>query len=153
MKNSAIKTVPQILKDNICTMFNLLNLLIVLALAMVGAWKNTLFFLVIVINTAVGIVQEIKAKRQIERLTLLALPKVTVLRGSTETDVLPEEVQKGDVLLLQSGEVVCCDCKLLAGTAEINESILTGESEPVQKQPGDTLWPAAAWFRGAAAQR
>lgn len=148
MNNSAVKTVPQILKDNICTMFNLLNLLIVIALAMVGAWKNTLFFLVIVINTAVGIVQEIKAKRQIERLTLLALPKVTVLRGGDKADISPEEVRKGDVLLLQSGEVVCCDCKLLFGAAEINESILTGESEPVQKQPGDTLLAGSSVVSG-----
>ncbi len=148
MNNSAVKTVPQILKDNICTMFNLLNLLIVIALAMVGAWKNTLFFLVIVINTAVGIVQEIKAKRQIERLTLLALPKVTVLRDGDKADISPEEVRKGDVLLLQSGGVVCCDCKLLSGAAEINESILTGESEPVQKQPGDTLLAGSSVVSG-----
>lgn len=62
MNNRSIKTVPQILKENICTVFNLLNFLIAISLAVVGAWKNVLFILVIVINTAVGIIQEIKAK-------------------------------------------------------------------------------------------
>ena len=65
--NKATKTIPQILRDNICTVFNLLNLMIAVALAAVGAWKNILFIFIILINTAVGIVQEIKAKRQIER--------------------------------------------------------------------------------------
>ena len=65
--NKATKTIPQILRDNICTVFNLLNLMIAVALAAVGAWKNMLFIFIILINTAVGIVQEIKAKRQIER--------------------------------------------------------------------------------------
>ena len=79
MNNSVTKTIPQIFKDNICTVFNLLNLLIVISLAAVGAWKNILFIFVIMINTAVGIIQEIKAKRQIERLTILSLPKVRIL--------------------------------------------------------------------------
>ena len=65
MNNSAVKTIPQILKDNVCTVFNLLNLLIAIALAAVGAWKNMLFISVTLINTAVGIIREIKAKRQI----------------------------------------------------------------------------------------
>ncbi len=65
MNNSAVKTIPQILKDNVCTVFNLLNLLIAIALAVVVAWKNMLFISVILINTAVGIIREIKAKRQI----------------------------------------------------------------------------------------
>ena len=72
--NNATKTVPQILRDNICTIFNALNLAIAIALAAVGAWKNILFIFIILINTVVGIIQEIKAKRQIERLTLLASP-------------------------------------------------------------------------------
>ena len=67
--NNATKTIPQIMRDNICTVFNLLNLMIAASLAAVGAWKNILFIFIILINTAVGIVQEIKAKRQIERLS------------------------------------------------------------------------------------
>lgn len=98
--NKATKTIPQILRDNICTVFNLLNLMIAVALAAVGAWKNILFIFIILINTAVGIVQEIKAKRQIERLTLLAQPVVTILRDGAEQTIRPEELKKGDVVVL-----------------------------------------------------
>lgn len=79
--SNATKTIPQILRENLCTAFNFLNLLLAAALAAVGAWKNTLFMIVILINTAVGIVQEIRAKRQIERLTLLAQPNVRGARS------------------------------------------------------------------------
>ena len=92
--NSAVKTVPQILRGNICTVFNALNFMIAAALAAVGAWKNLLFILIILINTVIGIVQEIKAKRQIERLTLLARPSVTVLRDGAEKSIRPEEIKK-----------------------------------------------------------
>ena len=148
MNNSAVKTIPQILKDNVCTVFNLLNLLIAIALAAVGAWKNMLFISVILINTAVGIIQEIKAKRQIEKLTLLSLPRVVVLRGDTEIEILPDEIKKGDNLRLESGSVVCCDCRILSGAAEVNEAVLTGESEPVQKRPGDTLLAGSSVISG-----
>lgn len=86
------------MRDNICTVFNALNLAIAVALAAVGAFKNLLFIFIILVNTVVGIVQKVKAKRQIERLTLLAQPTVTVLRGKTEQSVVPSAVQKGDLL-------------------------------------------------------
>lgn len=72
-------------------------------LAAVGAWKNILFIFIILINTAVGIIQEIKAKRRIEKLTLLSLPKVKTIRDGKETEILPDEIKKGDVLCLESG--------------------------------------------------
>ncbi len=111
MNNSVIKTIPQILKDNICTVFNLLNLLIAIALAAVGAWKNILFILVILINTAVGIVQEIKAKRRIERLTLLSLPKVKILKNGKENEISPDEIKKGDILSAESGSEMLMSMK------------------------------------------
>ena len=101
MNNSAAKTIPQILKDNICTVFNLLNLLIALSLAAVGAWKNMLFIIVIIINTAVGIIQEIKAKRQIEKLSaevpenireFMTCGKRVILTGLCRGEILPENI-------------------------------------------------------------
>lgn len=148
MDSRVTKTIPRILKDNICTMFNLLNLLIAISLAAVGAWKNTLFIIIILINTAVGIVQEVKAKRHIERLAVMSLPKARVIRRGTETEVLSDEVAKGDVLCHVSGSVVCCDCRIISSTAEVNESVLTGESEPVQKRPGDTLMSGSSVVSG-----
>ena len=146
--NNATKTIPQILRDNICTVFNALNLMIAIALAAVGAWKNILFFAVIVLNTVVGIVQEIRAKRQIERLTLLAQPTVTRVRGGAEQTIRPEEIQTGDVLVFAAGSAVCTDCTVQEGRLEVNESILTGESEPVIKYPGDKLLSGSSVISG-----
>ena len=146
--SNATKTIPQILRENICTVFNALNLMIAIALAAVGAWKNILFILVILMNTAVGIVQEIKAKRQIERLTLLAQPVVTVLRDDAEQRIRPEEIGKGDMLVMSAGCAVCTDCTMQEGRLEVNESILTGESEPVVKQPGDKLFSGSSVISG-----
>ena len=146
--NNISKTIPQILKENICTIFNLLNILIALFLALAGAWKNILFILIILINTIIGIIQEIKAKRQIERLTLLSLPSVNIIRDGVFMSITPSEVKKGDVFLLESGSVICCDCIIRSGSAEINESILTGESEPALKRTGDTLLSGSTVISG-----
>lgn len=146
--NNATKSIPQILKDNICTVFNALNLMIAVALAAVGAWKNILFIFIIIINTAVGIVQEIRAKRQIEWLTILAQPVVTVLREGSEQSIRPEEICEGDMLMFAAGGVVGTDCTVKEGCLEVNESILTGESEPVVKYPGDKLISGSSIISG-----
>lgn len=148
MGSNATKTIPQILKDNICTVFNLLNFLIAVALAAVGAWKNILFFLVIVINTVIGIVQEIKAKKQVERLTLLTQPRVKVLRRGQSMELSPDDVLTGDELEPESGDVICTDCIIAEGRVEMNESILTGESEAVEKSVGDTLFAGSTVIAG-----
>ena len=146
--NNATKTIPQILRENICTVFNLLNLMIAVALAAVGAWKNILFFFVILLNTAIGIVQEIRAKRQIERLTLLTQPTVAIIRGGVEKNIAPEEIQAEDVLVLTAGSAVCTDCTVQEGQLEVNESILTGESDPVIKKAGDKLLSGSSVIAG-----
>lgn len=146
--SNATKTIPQILRENICTVFNLLNLMIAVALAAVGAWKNILFFFVILLNTVIGIVQEIRAKRQIERLTLLAQPTVTIIRGGAEKNIAPEEIRAGDVLVLSAGSAVCTDCTVQEGQLEVNESILTGEAEPVIKMAGDKLLSGSSVIAG-----
>lgn len=148
MKGSVAESVPQILKDNICTVFNLLNVLIAISLAAAEAWKNMLFILVILINTAIGIVQEIKAKHRIEELTLMSFPEVKVVRGGAELNILPDEIEKGDILSLESGSVICCDCEIITGAAEVNESVLTGESEPVLKSDGDMLLSGSSVISG-----
>lgn len=146
--NNATKSIPQILRDNICTVFNMLNLMIAIALAAVGAWKNILFLFIVITNTVVGIVQEIRAKRQIERLTLLAQPTVTVLRGEEERGIRPDEIKKGDLLVLSAGCAVCTDCTVEAGRLEVNEAILTGESEPVIKEKGGKLLSGSSVISG-----
>ena len=122
--NNAAKTVPRILRDNICTGFNALNLMIALVLAAVGAWRTLLFIFIILINTTVGIVQEIRAKRQIERLTLLLA--VAVMRGGKEQRIRPEELRKVDAPVPAAGNAVCTDCIWQEGWPEVNEAIPTG---------------------------
>lgn len=146
--NNATKTIPRILRDNICTGFNALNLMIAVALAAVGAWKNLLFIFIILINTTVSIVQEIRAKRQIERLTLLAQPAVAVMRSGKEQRIRPEELRKGDTPVLTAGDAVCTDCILQEGRLEVNEAILTGESESVVKLAGDRLLSGSSIVAG-----
>lgn len=133
------KTTGQIIRENLCTVFNLLNFLIALSLALVKAWSNLLFLSIILVNTLIGIVQELKAKRLVERLSLLSAPTAAVLRDGRREQVTPEQIQKGDILLLESGSVVCGDSVVLSGSVEVSESILTGESEPVLKRQGDAL--------------
>ena len=146
--NNATKTIPQILRSNICTVFNLLNLLIAVSLAAVGAWKNILFMAIIAVNTAVGIVQEIKAKRQIERLTLLAEPTAAVIRDGKKINIPSADIKKGDTILLDGGKAVCTDCTVINGQIEVDESILTGESDTVVKTAGDKLLSGSSVIAG-----
>ena len=142
------KTTAQIVKDNVCTVFNLLNFLIALALLLVQAWSNMLFILIIIINTLIGIVQELKAKRLVEKLSLLSMPTAAVIRNGSRLEITPEQIQKGDTLLLESGNVICADSIILSGVIEVNESILTGEAEPVIKRQGDTLLSGSSVISG-----
>ena len=133
------KSTSQIFKDNICTLFNLFNVLIALALALVGAWSNMLFILVIALNTLIGIVQELHAKKLVEKLSLLSAPTVKVIRDRNILEIPVQELVEEDVIELESGKQVCSDSVVLAGDVEVNESLLTGESDPVSKSVGDHL--------------
>lgn len=133
------KTNLQILKDNICTLFNLFNVLIAIALALVGAWSNMLFILIIALNTLIGIVQEIHAKRLVDKLSLLSMPMATVVRNGKISEIPIQELVEEDVMELSGGNQVCSDSVILAGQVEVNESLLTGESEPILKVAGEHL--------------
>lgn len=142
------KTTGQILRENICTLFNLFNLIIAIALACVQAWSNMFFFAVIVLNTVIGIAQELKAKHLVEKLSLLSMPKADIERGGKVLSVNLEEVELGDYLLLQSGKQICCDSVIEDGEVEVNESLLTGESDAVSKSVGDTLLSGSSIISG-----
>lgn len=147
-KGMATKSTAEIIRDNVCTVFNLLNVIIAVALALVHAWSNLFFIFIIIVNTLIGIYQEIKAKKLVEKLSLLSMPVAHVLRDGRELEVHPDSVEKGDVLLLESGNVICADSKVLSGSAEINESVLTGESRPVLKRAGDDLLSGSSVISG-----
>ena len=133
------KTTGQIIRDNVCTLFNLFNLLIALALAAVHAWSNLFFMAIIALNTAIGIFQEIQAKKLVDKLSLLSAPRAQVVRDGKMQTVAVEELVLDDILCLEGGRQICADAILLEGEIEVNESLLTGESDPVSKQPGDMV--------------
>ena len=133
------KTIPQILRENILTPFNLLNAALAVLVLLTGSWKNCLFMGVIFCNILIGTVQEIRAKRVIDRLSLIAAPKAHVLRDGYEVDIPLAELVLDDVMLLAAGDQICADGEVVQGVCEVNESLLTGESDPVTKRPGDQL--------------
>lgn len=145
---SASKTTKQIFQENICTLFNLLNFLIALALACVGAWTNLVFIAIILLNLIIGIVQELRAKKMVDELSLLIVPKATVIRDGEETQIPIEEIVLDDVMILDSGQQICCDCVIIEGETEVNESMLTGESDPVSKSVDDHLLSGSSIISG-----
>lgn len=124
---------------NTCTYFNLIWLFIAVALICVGAYADLLFLVVIFCNTAVAIIQEIRAKVTVEKLSLVAMPKTKVIRNGTETEIKAEDILLDDVIILANGDQVPSDCCVLDGVVEVNESLLTGESNPIKKVEGDSL--------------
>ena len=122
-----------------CTLFNLFNVLIAIALALVGAWSNMMFICIIAVNTLIGIVQELHAKKLVEKLSLLSAPTVRVIRDGKHSEIPIHELVEQDVIELEAGNQVCSDCVILVGEAEVNESLLTGESDPVLKPEGSHL--------------
>ena len=129
----------EIVKRNIFTLFNFLNFVIAVLLALVGAWSNLIFFVVIIFNAISGIATEIRAKKMIDKLNLLSKEKITVIRSSREQKIMPEEIVINDILKLSAGEQVPSDAVVLKGVSEANEAMLTGESELVLKEKGAVL--------------
>ena len=133
------KSVGKILRDNLFTLFNLLNLVLALSLALVGSWRNMLFMGVVLSNLFIGTFQELRAKRTIDRLTLLSQAKVRAIREGEEVLLPPEQLVQGDLAVFHAGDQLCADGVMRFGQGAANEALLTGESDPVLKMPGDTL--------------
>lgn len=133
------KTEGQIIRENVFTFFNLLNFALALAVILVGSPRSALFMGVIFSNIIIGSFQGIRAKHTIDKLSLISSPKATVMRASRQFTVQVEDVVLDDILLLSSGGQICADATVVAGECEVNESLLTGEADPILKRPGDPL--------------
>ena len=133
------KSVGEIIRTNTLTFFNLVNVILGVLVLLTGSFKNCLFLGVIICNTVIGIFQEIRAKKVIDKLSLISAPKVTVLRDGQANELHSADIVLGDLMLLNTGRQVCADCKVLEGECEVNESLITGESDPVLKKDGDEL--------------
>ena len=142
--NTNSKTIRSIICENVFTFFNILCFIVFIALVVVNimykqSWSNILFMLIILVNIVIGIVQEIRAKKTIEKLSLLTAPTVKVIRDKVKETIAMEDVVIDDIVVLSTGKQIVADCIVVEGNIEVNESVLTGESLPIKKKVGDTL--------------
>ena len=133
------KSIKRIFIDNICTVFNGINVLLFILLMVVGSYKNLLFIGVVLFNTVIGIVQEIRSKKSVDKLTILTESKLSVLRDGEIVELSKDELVLDDIILLSRGNQVPADCILVDGECSANESLLTGESDLIAKKLGDEL--------------
>lgn len=138
-KQKSSKSVFRILFDNICTFFNLIWLIIFIALISVESYQNLLFVIVVCLNTIIAVVQEIKAKITVEKLKMITTPKITAIREGKQEQIYSSKIVLDDILKLSVGNQIPADCVLIEGHVEVNESLLTGESKAIKKKIGDTL--------------
>lgn len=136
---STDKTTKEIVISNVFTYFNLIFLVITILLIMVGSFRNLTFLPIIIGNTVIGIVQEIRAKKTLEKMSLLNALHVDVIRNGSVKQISTEELVKDDVILLTAGKQICADAVVISGNIQVNESLLTGEADEVEKTEGSTL--------------
>ena len=136
---SSTKSVAEIIKSNVLTYFNLVFAIIAVLLAMVGAWRDMTFLPVIVANTCIGIVQEIHSKKVLDRLSILNAPKCMVVRDGKKQQVRAEQLVLDDIVIFSAGSQIPADATVVKGTLQVNESLITGESDEISKDVGSQL--------------
>lgn len=122
--------------------------MIALLLFAVGAYSNMFFIIIVILNVVIGTAQELKAKKLVDELSILNQPKVTVFRDGKETTIAVEDVVKGDQMVLESGYQICNDAVVTSGRMEVDESMLTGESDAIEKKTGDQLFSGSFVIAG-----
>ena len=133
------KSYKEIFRDNIFTLFNLINAVLAGLIIFIGSYKNLLFLGVVFSNLVIGIFQEIRAKRVLDKLSLISEPYVTLLRNGKEVKLHMDEIVIDDILCLETGSQVCADAIVIDGRLEVNESLITGESDVIVKKKHDEL--------------
>ena len=140
VEEKTVKSNWEIISSNVFTLFNLYNFLIAIALMSVGAYSNLAFMLIIILNICIGSFQEIHAKNMVAKLSVLTVSKVDVIRDGREKTIHVDEVVLDDITILNMGNQICSDSVVIDGKVEVNESLLTGESDTIVKMPGDKLF-------------
>lgn len=149
-ENPNTRTYKQIVRENTLTFFNFLNLVLLVLVLLVGSYKNAFFVCIIIINTLIGIAQEIRAKKTIDKLAILTARKSVVIREGQKWTVPTKELVLDDVVCLKTGDQVPADARILEGSLEVNESLLTGESDNLPKNEGDELFSGSFVTSGEA---
>lgn len=140
VEEKTVKSNWEIISGNVFTLFNLYNFLIAIALMSVGAYSNLAFMLIIILNICIGSFQEIHAKNMVAKLSVLTVSKADVIRDGKEKSISVDEVVLDDITILNMGNQICSDSVVIDGKIEVNESLLTGESDTIVKMPGDKLF-------------
>jgi cation-transporting ATPase E len=133
------RTVGKIILSNVFTYFNLLFLLLGLCVASVRSWNDLVFLGVITVNTLIGIIQELRSKRTLDKLRILTAPKARAIRGGQTVTLPTEELVRDDIVALAAGDQVSADGVVVLGSLRVNEALITGEADEVVKNPGDSL--------------
>lgn len=140
----------RIIAHHVCTLFNFVNFVLAAALFAVGSYKNTLFIIIVLCNLFIGVFQELRSKRALDKLSVINRSTVCVIRDSVPEDIPAEDIVMGDLLVLSYGCQVPADCTVLSGSLEVDEACITGESDGIAKHPGDTLYAGSVVLSGQA---
>ncbi len=142
------KSIKRILFDNFFTLFNFLNLFLAICIFAVGSYKNMLFLLIVIINTAISTFQEIHAKKVIDKLSFLSSQKVTVFRDGKKQQIPVHSLVLDDIVELTTGNQIATDSMILEGSVQVNESFITGEPDAISKTAGDSLLSGSYMISG-----
>ncbi len=149
-ETKAGKSYLRIIYDNLFTFFNMIWAIVTVVLISIGSYSNLTFLAVVAPNILIATYQEIRAKKTVEKLTMTTDPIATVVRDGEKTDIFSSDIVVGDVMYLELGRQVLSDGIVIQGNAEVNESMLTGESNAIKKKPGDTMLAGSYLVGGAA---
>ena len=152
-KKGSTKSKKAIVLSNIFTFFNILTLAIAGWLISVKAFTDLVFLVIVTANLVIGIFQEIRAKKTIDRLSLLSAPTATVVRDGETLEIAVNDVVLDDIIIVKNGDQICADSILIEGSVEVNESLLTGESDAIVKKPGDLLFSGSFVVSGSCRAR
>lgn len=147
------KSYWEIIRTNVFTFFNVILVFVAVALLVSdpkNGWKNCTFLVIMILNIGIGIVQEIKSKKTIDKLRLVTAPLANVVRDGRKTSVPVTDLVLDDIVILTTGTQICADSLVKEGTIEVNEALLTGESLPIKKKPGDTVYAGSFVVSGQA---
>ena len=133
------KSVQEIIQSNVFTYFNLVFAVLAALLILAGSFRNLTFLPVILANLFIGIIQEIRAKNTLDKLSVLNAPKALVVREGRQFSIPAEELVLDDIVIFKAGNQICADAIVVDGEVSVNESLLTGESDEISKKPGDEL--------------
>ena len=150
---SSTMSVSDIVKSNVFTYFNLVFAVIAVLLSIVGAWRDMLFLPIIVANTCIGIVQEIHSKKVLDKLSILNAPQSVVIRDGKKAKISADKLVLDDVVEFTAGSQIPADAKVIDGELQVNESLITGESDEITKRAGDQLLSGSFVVSGKAYAR